>query len=291
MFHRDGVFLAAARANRIGTDFLLRQQKVWAQPECDTANGSADPNCVLPAANVDLAPTPFAERVAAFEATIARLTGVEFTLPMLKSAPAWSLFVGGIVNSLLLIAGALLATLVFALLFGAAMASRWRSLRWTARGVTAALQSSPILLTLVITASISRAIFSYSALVGLGAAIFALGLTNGANAGQAIAEAYWTLQKERGAAASDRRDLFMRALSRSATQIVAFLINAAKGTPIASFIGAPELLSALTDITSFSSGRTTTYTLLLVFYTAVVISIIGVCRRVQAVLERGRAAI
>ena len=89
----------------------------------------------------------------------------------------------------------------------------------------------------------------------LGAAIVALGLTNGSNAGQAIGEAMWSLRAEGRCKAG----LFGRALSRSATQIVAFLINAAKGTPIASFIGAPELLSALTDITSFSSGRATTY--------------------------------
>jgi ABC-type amino acid transport system permease subunit len=38
--------------------------------------------------------------------------------------------------------------------------------------------------------------------------------------------------------------LFVHALGRSATSIVSFLVNAAKGTPIASFIGAPELLSA-----------------------------------------------
>jgi ABC-type amino acid transport system permease subunit len=74
------------------------------------------------------------------------------------------------------------------------------------------------------------------------------------------------------------------------TQIVAFLINAAKGTPIASFIGAPELLSALTDITSFSSGRATTYTMLLVFYTAVVIAVVWLCRRFQRFFERSRAA-
>ena len=67
----------------------------------------------------------------------------------------------------------------------------------------------------------------------------------------------------------------------SATQIVAFLINAAKGTPIASFIGAPELLSALTDITSFSSGRATTYTLLLIFYTAVVMIVVWLCGRLR----------
>ena len=79
-------------------------------------------------------------------------------------------------------------------------------------------------------------------------------------------------------------------MSRSATQIVAFLINAAKGTPIASFIGAPELLSALTDITSFSSGRVTTYSLLLVFYTAVVMGVVWLCSRFRRFLERSHAA-
>src|SRR5206468_7852740 len=59
--------------------------------------------------------------------------------------------------------------------------------------------------------------------------------------------------------------LFVHALGRSATSIVAFLINAAKGTPAASFIGAPELLGALTDVSSFSSGRATIYCLVLVF--------------------------
>jgi ABC-type amino acid transport system permease subunit len=82
----------------------------------------------------------------------------------------------------------------------------------------------------------------------------------------------------------------VRAVGRSATQIVAFLINAAKGTPIASFIGAPELLSALTDITSFSSGRATTYTLLLIFYTLVVMLVVAICRRLQVLLESGQVA-
>jgi polar amino acid transport system substrate-binding protein len=162
-------------------------------------------------------------------------------------------------------------------------------LRWPARGITIALQSSPILLTLVIAASIIHVLFPYSSTLALCAAAIALGLSNGANAGQAIAEAYWTLQDELAGKPANRRELFLRALSRSATQIVAFLINAAKGTPIASFIGAPELLSALTDITSFSSGRATTYTLLLIFYTVVVIAVIWLCRRFQTFLARDRA--
>ena len=85
-------------------------------------------------------------------------------------------------------------------------------------------------------------------------------------------------------------ELFGRAVSRSATQIVSFLINAAKGTPIASFIGAPELLGALTDITSFASGRATTYTLLLVFYVAVVAVVVWLCGRFRSWLEHRQAA-
>jgi ABC-type amino acid transport system permease subunit len=71
---------------------------------------------------------------------------------------------------------------------------------------------------------------------------------------------------------------------------VAFLVNAAKGTPIASFIGAPELLSSLTDITSFSSGRITTYTILLIFYTGVVMVVVWLCGKLRQLLEHRQAA-
>jgi polar amino acid transport system substrate-binding protein len=290
VFHRDGTFLAAARANHIGTAFLAQQQAVWARPQCNTDTGSTDPACILPPANAELEPTPFAGAVGAFETWFSTRTGVDLLLPMLKTAPAWSLFLNGVVNSLVLIAGALAATLVFALLFGLALGARSRLLRWPARFLTVALQSSPILLTLVISAAVMHALMPYSSTVALGAAIVALGLSNGSNAGQAISEAYLTLRAERGARPDGTMALFSLALGRSATQIVAFLINAAKGTPIASFIGAPELLSALTDITAFASGRATTYTLLLVFYTAVVIAVVWLCRRFQSFLTRSGVA-
>jgi ABC-type amino acid transport system permease subunit len=203
--------------------------------------------------------------------------------------PAWSLLLDGIGNTLVLIGGALLATLLFALGIGAALSSTAGPLRWVAKGVVVLLQSSPIVLTLVVASAIAHALFPFSATVALGTAIAALGLANGSNAGQAIGEAMLTLRQE-GADARHGQALFAQAVGRSATQIVAFLINAAKGTPIASFIGAPELLSALTDITSFSSGRATTYTLLLIFYTLVVMLVVAVCRRLQAAIESGRPA-
>jgi len=206
---------------------------------------------------------------------------------MLKTAPAWSMFKEGVLNSLILIAGALAATLGFALLLGAALGARLAVLRWPARLLTVTLQSSPIVLTLVIAAAIVHAFFAYSDAVALGASIAALGLANGSNAGQALSEAMWSLRAEGSAGGGP---LFGRALGRAATQIVAFLVNAAKGTPIASFIGAPELLSALTDITSFSSGRATTYTLLLVFYTVVVMIVVWLCGKLRLYLEGRQAA-
>jgi len=181
------------------------------------------------------------------------------------------------------------------MVLGALQSSRSVLLRWPARAITITLQSSPVVLTLVIAAAVAHALFPYSSAVAIGAAIVALGLMNGSNAGQAIAEAMHTLRAERGSAQGrggiPTRELFSRAVSRSATQIVSFLINAAKGTPIASFIGAPELLSALTDITSFASGRATTYSLLLIFYVVVVVIVVWLCGRLQAWLEHRQAAV
>jgi len=291
IFHRDGVFLDFARANRISTGFLERQTAIWQRPECNTDAGSTNPACILPALSARLQPTSFAEHIAAFESRFAAWTGIDLALPMLKTTSAWSLFQNGVVNSLVLIAGALAATLVVGLAFGVALGSRFRLVRWPVRGLTIALQSSPIVLTLVIAAAVIRPMFAYSSAVALIAAIAALGLSNGSNAGQAISEAIVTLRAERSTSPMPGMELFSRALGRSATQIVAFLINAAKGTPIASFIGAPELLSALTDIASFSSGRVTIYSLLLIFYTAVVMVVVWICGRFRAFLERSHPPI
>lgn len=286
IFHRDGVFLEFARKERVGTAFLEKENAIWKRPDCNTDTGSSNPACILPALNADLRPTPFVGSVLAFEDWTERVLGLDVTLPMLKTAPAFSLFLSGIVNSLILIAGALIATLALALAFGAALGSSSRLLHWVARAVTVTLQSSPIVLTLVIAAALAHAIFPYSASVAIGASILALGLTNGSNAGQAISEAMTSLRNERHLSGTN---LFLHSLGRSATQIVAFLVNAAKGTPIASFIGAPELLSALTDITSFSSGRVTTYCLLLIFYTVVVMGVVWLCNKLRAFLEHNEA--
>ena len=135
-----------------------------------------------------------------------------------------------------LIAGALVATFLFAVLMGALLGSRLAVLRWPARALTVVLQSSPIVLTLVIAAALSQALFAYSDAVAIGAAIVALGLTNGSNAGQAISEAMSTLRTEHERLGQGSAELFKHSLGRSSAQLVSFLVNAAKGTPIAAFI-------------------------------------------------------
>jgi len=286
IFHRDGLFIDIGRLHNIRLGFLQEQQIVWRRAECNTASGVGNPSCVLAPLNTALRPTGFAGDVAAFERWVDDNTGVDIALPMLKTVPAWSLFKDGVANSLILIAGALAATLTFAVVLGVAMGSRSVLLRWPARSLSMVLQSSPIVLTLVIAAAVAHSLFTLSTAVVMAAAIVALGLVNGSNAGQAIGEAVWSLRSEGKAG----HGLFGRALDRAATQIVAFLVNAAKGTPIASFVGAPELLSSLTDITSFSSGRATTYSILLLFYAVVVMLVVWLCGRLQRVLERRQVA-
>jgi ABC-type amino acid transport system permease subunit len=150
------------------------------------------------------------------------------------------------------------------------------------------MQSSPVVLTLVIAAAVAQIIVPYSAGVALVAAMIALGLTNGSNAGQAVGEAIQTLRDERGGHGTSG-GMLRPAVGRSATQIVSFLVNAAKGTPVASFIGAPELLSALTDVTSFAAnGRATAYTLLLIFYIVIISIVVWLCGRLRHYLVRAQ---
>src|SRR5471032_1160232 len=283
-FHRDGVFLEFARRHKIAIAFLEQQKAVWNRLDCNIADGPSRTACILPALNSELQPTSFALPVTVLESWVEAHLDIDLQLPMLKTASAWSLFKSGVATSLLLIAGALAATLGFALLLGAAQGARSAVPHTLARMLTIVLQSSPIVLTLVIVSALSHALFPATAVAAIGSAIVALGLTNGANAGQAIGEAMTSLRAE-----GVQDGLFGRALGRSASQIVSFMVNAAKGTPTASFIGAPELLTALTDISSFSTGRVTTYWLLLIFYTVVVMLVVWLCGRLKVWLERQQA--
>ena len=285
IMHRDGEFLALARRDGIFTSFLEEQHARWREPGCAGLPASSDLACVLPALVAEPPATSFAPDVQSALAWLNQHLGIALSLPMLLTEPAWQLFQDGVVNSLVLVVGTLAATLATALLVGAAAAASSPLLRVPAWLVVVTLQSSPVVLTLVIAAAIAHALFAYSATTALGAAIVALGLMNGSNAGQAIGEAAHSLRAGTHAGGLTPA-LFSAAVGRSATQLLSFLVNAAKGTPIASITGAPELLGTLTDITSFASGRAEVYTLVLLFYTGIVALVVLACERAARLLRR-----
>jgi ABC-type amino acid transport system permease subunit len=96
-----------------------------------------------------------------------------------------------------------------------------------------------------------------------------------------------TLREER---APSSPPALSAAVYRARAQIVAFVVNATRGSPAASVMGVPELLSALTDVASFSSERITTYTLLLIFYMLLVAVVHKLANVWQSRLALSRAS-
>ena len=74
-------------------------------------------------------------------------------------------------------------------------------------------------------------------------------------------------------------------MSLADVQLVAFLINAAKGSPAAGMIGVPEFLNVITDLTADSRDRITMYLMLLLFYVSLVLVVIWLLSVLRARLE------
>lgn len=289
IFLRDGTFVKLARANYISPAFLIGRRKIWARPECNRV--TPDPHCDLKPLQSDMQRTSFASTVISAQRWLARHVGLHLKLTIFTLAPAWHSVQQGIRNSLILIVGAIGATLGFALLIAYTLSIRFLPVRWAMRFAIILLQSAPPVLTLVIAAALAGIVFRFSSTLAIAASILALGLINGAYAGQAIAEAINTLRAEdlsrpTGQPKRYEDHLILHGLRRSTRQVIAFLVNATKGTPIASFIGAPELLNTLTDSTSSSSAHATTYWFLLIFYVTAVLVVVGLCSALGTMLDR-----
>jgi polar amino acid transport system substrate-binding protein len=178
--------------------------------------------------------------------------------------------------------GAIACTTAVAFAFGAVLWSRNRIAATFVRWLVLFFRSSPIVLLLFVGFTAATVVTQYSLAVALIVAIITLGLFNGSYAAQAVADVRAELVREREGVPPRFRLL----ASRAATPLTGFLINASKGSAAASMIGAPELLSATTDISSFSSERLSLYSLLLVLYLALVLLVIGLCKVLRRVLLR-----
>jgi ABC-type amino acid transport substrate-binding protein/ABC-type amino acid transport system permease subunit len=269
-FHRSGVLIGLARKDSVSDTFLTEQRAVWSNPACILSSGDPSPTCMLnPVADADT-PTVIAPFVVAVETWLQKHLGIHVVFAMLKGQAALALFVQGIVNTLILIFGAIVSTVCFALLFQAGLRHRRRTIGVAARWMTTVLQSSPTVLLLILGYFLATAVLAYGSGVALWTAIIVVGLCNGSFAGSAVADAAQTLANETGV----RRPPLPAVLRHSATQVIGFAVNAARASAAASFIGTPDLVTALTDIASVTTERRTTFAILLVFYLAVLMLVV-----------------
>lgn len=264
--HISGALQALAQKHGVDSPFLAQQRRLWSSSNCAQISALNDPACVTAPLDNQLQPTSFAPKVDQLENFIHETTGTRVTLAMFKTWVALDLLLEGVWFSILLVVGAVLATWAFALAFGAGLTSHKTWVRVAMRCVLWPMQSTPLILLMILAGVVVGAMGATSPLVALAAAVLVLGVFNGSNAGQAVAEAMLTLREERAPA----QPALSAAVYRARTQMVAFVVNATRGSPAASVMGVPELLTALTDVASFSSERITTYTLLLIFYMVLV---------------------
>jgi polar amino acid transport system substrate-binding protein len=284
--HISGALQALAKKYGVDSPFLEQQRLLWASNRCSQISALTDPACVQAPLDNQLEPTPFAQRVDQLEHYIHQATGTKVTLAMFKTWVALDLLVEGVWFSILLVAGAVLATWAFAQAFGAGLTSHKPWLRVAMRCLLWPMQSTPLILLMILASVLVGAAGATSPVVALAAAVLVLGLFNGSNAGQAVAEAMVTLREERAPA----EPALSAAVYRARTQMVAFMVNATRGSPAASVMGVPELLAALNDVASFSSERITTYTFLLIFYVVLVALVHRLADLWQARLALSRGA-
>lgn len=264
-FHVEGVLIDLARKNGVSDDFLLQQQKLWREPHCISSSGDVNPACFLPAANLTEPETRIAQRVAIFQTWLATAADIKLTFPMMTGKISLELFLRGMVVSLGVVVLSIFSTLLFSVLLFQMMVSQARPVRIFGRLSVITLANSPTILLLVLGYLIATSFVVY----GLGIAIFisvlAIGANNGANGAQALSEVNRLKPGEKKIT-----DLAINAK----VQLRACVINAAKTSPVAAFIGTPELLSSLTNIASFTGEKFATYWFVTLFYIAVVQAVV-----------------
>jgi ABC-type amino acid transport system permease subunit len=262
--HQSGELQRLAREHQLDIGFLSAKKELVAQPSCLDKNRLSE-KCLGTAAELSDVPTAIAPSVNLFENWLNTHTGLPLKFPMLVGQSAARLFVVGIIASLLLVAGSIIATIGFAFLFFHLLKSRLMVIRVLANIVVQFFQNSPIILLLVLGYLVITFITTYEPILAVLVAIVVIGLNNGANGGSAMNETSM-VSKPGSTALVIAKD--------ASVQLRAAVINAAKASPVAAFIGAPELLAVLTDITSFSGERITTYLILSVFYILLVQTVV-----------------
>lgn len=269
--HGSGLLETLASNHGVMAPFLAEQREQWSSSNCFLLGGELSPTCLIEATSLGDPPSAIAPSVDRIEKWVERNLGMTIRLPMLSGEEGLRLFINGIFVSILLVLGSIIATIGFGVAFYKLSQASFAPVRVLSRLICTINLNAPVILLLVLAYLLISGVFQYTGTVAVIAAILAIGLNNGAAAGDSLSQARKTLPDGSG---------LLEVARVCAVQFRACVINAAKASPVAAFIGTPELLSVLTDITSFSGERMVTFTVLALFYLFMVQSVITISARV-----------
>jgi ABC-type amino acid transport substrate-binding protein/ABC-type amino acid transport system permease subunit len=274
--HQSGTLEKLARQHGVDIQFLADQHQLFKNSNC-LIQHKLNPACLGTPIDILDKPTPIAPQVHRFETWLKDHTRLALRFPMLVGENAARLFLIGILASLLLITGSIIATIGLAFLFFQMLRAKHLGFHLLGQIVVQFFQNSPIILLLLLSYLIVSNLTSYSPPLAVLVSVIVIGLNNGANAGSAMSEL---------ASISRSNDRILVIANKTRIQLRAAVINAAKASPVAGFIGAPELLAVLTDITAFSGERVTTFFILVVFYLIMIQMVITLSGRLIQRLDK-----
>ena len=274
--HQSGRLENLARQHDVHIQFLADQHQLFKNSNC-LIQHKLNPACLGTPIDILDKPTPIAPQVHRFETWLKDHTRLALRFPMLVGENAARLFLIGILASLLLITGSIITTIGLAFLFFQILRAKHFGFHLLGQIVVQFFQNSPIILLLLLSFLIVSNLTSYSPPLAVLVSVIVIGLNNGANAGSAMSEL---------ASISRSNARILVIANKTRIQLRAAVINAAKASPVAGFIGAPELLAVLTDITAFSGERVTTFFILVVFYLIMIQMVITLSGRLIQRLDK-----
>lgn len=257
--HHSGVLVETARSHDVNPAFLEKQHTLWRSSLCEPTAEGLPAQCLGEPANLSDQASAMADTVKRIETWLTQTLDIEFSMPMLTGQIALKFFLSGLTNSILILAGAIVAVLLFAVFLFTLMRSTNRLCASGSYIVTLLFQNTPIILLFVVAAILLNTFGSFTPAQTIVMAILVIGISNGANAAVAMRDALFTRP-------DPAKESLKSVFSLTFIQVRNCLINAAKGTPVASFVGTPELLSVMVNITAFTGTRTSTYVFMVVFY-------------------------
>ena len=269
ILHRDDVLAQLGRKFSVPLSFLDEQKTLWSGKGCNSVEGLKSDNCILGPANSTVSPTTFRPFVDRVKDWVEATTGYKLSLPMFETQVAYEMLIKGVYITASLVVGCALATLLFMVMFAAAVSSRIRLVRAVGKATVALAMGCPVLLLVIFANLITMAILPPDFVLRLMSSMVAIGIYNGAFAGAAVADAIKT-------ASVQGRVSIKAGVIAAWSEVTAFLINSAKGIPNASVIGIPEMAGALNDIASISTDRVSLYVLLLLSYVILVSIVVAV---------------